>query len=186
MRATPVADVKAADVCASFDLSDEARLLLREDQPALDFLTTLTESGKFTDAVRFVAHLLPKRIAVWWACQCARQAAGNQLAAREEAAVKAAEKWVAEPDEETRYATFLPANQAGLGTAAGCAAMAAFASGGSLAPPDDPVVAPLDELAAQMVAGSVLIAAATDPEKMADNSRAFVEQGRKLCEEARE
>ena len=34
------------------------------------------DAHEYTDAVRFLAHALPKREAVWWACLCVRKAAG--------------------------------------------------------------------------------------------------------------
>lgn len=160
--------------------------MLQDDLPALEFLAALVEGGKFTDAVRFMAHLFSKRNAVWWACQCARQARDKSPAALKESAIKAAEEWVSDMTEDTRYVAFDCANKAGLGTAAGCAAMAAFASGASLAPREDPIVAPAGNLTGHLVAGSVLIAAAAEPEKMTDHSRAFLEQGRQLYEETGE
>ena len=186
MDAPSTAPRNAAELCQRIELSDDARSLLRDDQTPIEFLSILAEKEKFTDAVRVLAHLLPKRVAVWWACRCARQAAGDHLPPKLEAAIKAAETWIAELSEEARYAAFSLANQAGLGTAAGCAAMAAFASEGSLAPADDPVVPPPEGLTANLVAGSVLIAASQDPLEMASQIRAFLEQGRRLYEESSE
>ena len=51
--------------------------------------------------------------------------------------------------------------------AAGCLALAAFYSHGSLAPPDQPAVPPPDGLTANTVAGAVLLAAAAAPPKQA-------------------
>ena len=93
-------------------------------------------------------------------------------------AIKAAETWVAELNDETRRAAFPAATAAGLATAAGCAAMGAFTSDGSLAPPDAPPVPPGEHHTAQMVAGSVIIAAVADsPEEMKAHYRLYVEHG---------
>ena len=186
MDAPSTAPQKAADLCRRIELSDDAWSLLRDDLTPIEFLSVLAGKEKFGDAVRVLAHLLPKRVAVWWACRCARQASGDQLPPKLEAAVKAAETWIAELSEKTRYTAFSLANQAGLGTAAGCAAMAAFASEGSLAPADDPVVPPPEGLAAQLVAASVLIAASQNPLEMTSQIRTFLEQGRRLYEESPE
>jgi hypothetical protein len=186
MDAPSTAPRNAADLCERIDLSDEARSLLSEYLTPLEFMALLVEKQKFGDAIRILAHLLPKRVAVWWACRCARQAAGDQLPSRLESAVKAAETWATELNEETRYAAFAQANNAGLGTSAGCAAMAAFASAGSLASAGEPVVPPPEGLAAQLIAGSVLIAAGQNPLDMVNQIRTFLEEGRRLYEESPE
>ena len=64
------------------------------------------EHQKYQDAVRFFAHLLPKREAVWWASQCARQTAGSDPPQVVVGAIKAAETWVAELNDEARRAAY--------------------------------------------------------------------------------
>ena len=174
MRATP----KSIEVCNRFELSEESRQLLNEDLAPLDFLELLMEHQKYQDAVRFFAHLIPKREAVWWASQCARQTAESDPPQAVVGAIKAAETWVAELNDEARRAAYSAATAAGLATAAGCAAMGAFASDGSLAPPDAPPVPPDEYLTAQMVAASVIIAAVADsPDAMRANYRLYIDHG---------
>ena len=50
------------------------------------------------------------------------------------------------------------ANVAGFGTPAGCLALAAFWSGGSLSAPNLPPVPPKDELTGTAVAGAIMLA----------------------------
>jgi hypothetical protein len=70
------------------------------------------------------------------------------------------------------------ADQADLGSPAGCAGLAAFVSGGSLGPPEGPVVPPAEDLTAKAVAGAVTLAAdAEEPEQAAENFRNFLNQG---------
>jgi hypothetical protein len=91
---------------------------------------------------------------------------GAALPAPQAAAVQAAERWVADPSEANRRAAQAASEAAGLGTPAGCAAMAAFWSGGSLAPPEAPVVPPGEILTAHGSAGPVMLAAVlTEPQK---------------------
>jgi hypothetical protein len=67
---------------------------------------------------------------------------------------------------------------AGFGTAAGCAGMAVFFSGDSLAPPGASPVPPGPYLAAKAVSGSITMSAyAGDPELAPANFRTFLEQG---------
>jgi hypothetical protein len=136
------------------------------------------KTEQFPDAARFLAHALPKREAVWWACLCARQAAGANLPAKPAAALQAAERWAADPSEDNRRKAQAAAEAAEMGTPAGCAAMAAFWSGGSLGPPNVPAVPPGEFLTAHGVAGAVMLAAVlTQPEKAPEKFRKFFALG---------
>jgi hypothetical protein len=166
-----------ADVCRRFKLSDAAAALRRDGLSPRQFLDLLVQAQHFPDAVRFLAHALPKREAVWWACQCARLTSGPG-APEKLAALEAAEKWAIEPTEEHRRACLPAAEAADFGTPAGCAAIAAFWSGGSLAPPDLPAVPPKDELAPGAVANAILLAAvATESEKAPETYTRFLALG---------
>lgn len=181
MIASPLertAATTAAEICARFPLGDEAKQRLDAGMTPRQFLERLIEGRHDTDAVRFLAHALPKREAVWWACLCARRVAGADPAPAVEEALQAAERWAADPSEENRRAALPRAEAAGWGTPAGCAAAASFWSGGSLSPPDLPAVPPGDDLTAQGVAGAVLLATvATDPARAPENLRAFLALG---------
>ena len=160
------------------ELGEEAMALLRPDLHPLDFVALLMEKALFPDAVRFVAHALPKREAVWWGWVCARRAAGENPPPKIKAALDTTERWIAQPNEDNRRLAMAAAEKAELGTAAGCAGLAAFFSGGSLAPPDAPPVPPGEFLAAKAVAGAVIFAAvAKEPEKAPEKFRSFVAQG---------
>jgi hypothetical protein len=168
----------AAEVCKRFPLGEEAKKLLRDGLTPRQFLDALLERQEYPDAARFLAHALPKREGVWWACLCARAAHGPGAPAKAAAALQAAEKWVADPSEDNRRAAMAAAEAAELGTPAGCAAMAAFWSGGSLAPPNVPAVPPGEHLTAHGVAGAVMLAAVLNqPEKAAERYRQFFALG---------
>jgi hypothetical protein len=70
------------------------------NEAPLDFARKLAHSSRPIEAVAFCAYLLPRREAVWWACQCVRAIQGDQAGA--DLALKAAEAWVREPEEATR------------------------------------------------------------------------------------
>ncbi|MCI0461363.1 MAG: hypothetical protein L0Z62_30815 [Gemmataceae bacterium] len=145
-------------------------------------LDLLLENQRYPEAVRLVAQALPKREAVWWACQCVRQAGGPQLPATAAAALGAAEKWAADPSEDNRRSAFAAAQAVGFGTPAGCAAVAAFWSGGSLGPANIPPIPPAEHLTAQGVAGAVLLAAVLhEPEKAGEKYRRFVALGKEVA-----
>lgn len=137
-------------------------------------LARLIEHRLHPDAVLLVAGVLPRREAVWWACRCVRLAHGPNPPAAVAAALQAAERWAADPSEDHRRAAFTAAGEAGFGTPAGCAAVSAFWSGGSLGPPNVPAIPPAEHLTARGVAGAVQLAAVlTEPEKAEERYRRF-------------
>jgi hypothetical protein len=173
-----VAAKTAAEVCNRFPLGEEAKTLLRDGLTPRQYLDLLIDRQQFPDAVRLLAHALPKPEAVWWACLCARSVAGKEPPPKIGAALQAAEKWVANPSEENRRAAFPAAEAAGFGTPAGCAAVAAFWSGGSLGPPNVPAIPPGEHLTAQGVAGAIMLAPVqTEPEKAPEKYRKFLALG---------
>jgi hypothetical protein len=176
---------KAADVAKLFPLSDEAKKLLEDGLTVAAYLERLQKQQVYLDAVRLLAHALPKQEAVWWACQCARKVAGDKPPAAIAAALQAAEKWVKDPSEANRRPTMAEAEAAEIGTPAGCAAMAAFWSGGSLAPPEAPVVPPDETLTAHAAGNAVLLAAVIqEPEKAPERYAAFLANGVRVAEGA--
>jgi hypothetical protein len=136
------------------------------------------DKSLFPDAVRFIAHSLPKREAVWWGWVCARRSAGDNPPPKIKGALDATERWIAQPTEDNRRLAMAAAQKAELSTAAGCAGLAAFFSGGSLGPPEAPPVPPGEFLTAKAVAGAVIFAAvAQQPELAPEKFRTFVAQG---------
>jgi hypothetical protein len=167
----------AAELCRRAALGAQATGLLRSAHTPRQFLDELIAKECFADGVRFWAQAMPKPEAVWWLCLCARQsgAADGSPAA---AAVAAAEKWVASGSDEDRRSAKLASTAAGVGTPAGCAALAAFLSGGSLAPPNLPAVPPDEFLTARTVAGGLILAAVMrEPEKAPQTFRKFLALG---------
>src|ERR1700677_2960668 len=125
---------KTADVAAVAELGDDAMGLLRPDIAPQDYVALLMSKKLYADAVRFVAHALPKRQAVWWGWISAKKAAGADPPPKIKASLEATEKWIGQPDDEGGRAAMAAAKEAQTTTAAGCAGMAAFFSGSSLGP----------------------------------------------------
>jgi hypothetical protein len=185
-RPAKVPSKSAADVARLFPLSAEANQLLREGVKPRQYLDLLIAKHHYPDATRFLAHLLPKREAVWWAALCARSAAGAQPPAPITAALQAAEKWVREPNEDNRRAALPAAEAATFGTPAGCTAVAAFWTGGSLGPPQVPVIPPGESFTAHGVAGAIMLAAVTtEPEKAPEKYRHFLAWGINVADGAK-
>ena len=144
----------------------EAFPTAREDieQPPADvdplvFLRQLLASATPEDAIGFCAYLLPKREAVWWACQCIRAIAAD-LADADRELLNIAEAWVSHPEEESRIAALNAGMAASDSGPAAWAALAAAWSGGSLTLEPYQPVAPAPFLTAQAVRAAVLTAIA--------------------------
>jgi hypothetical protein len=173
-----VAAVTAAEVCACFDLKPEARPLLRDGMGPKEFVAALLANQQYIAAIDFMAHALPAREAVWWGCLCLQHASGGNLSLQDKASCKAAVQWVMQPTEENRADALAPAQEAGLVTPAGQLAMAANQTGGNIAPPNAPPMAPGPFAPANAVAIAVKMATSkADPVKIVDTQRLFVELG---------
>src|SRR6266852_4181817 len=72
-----------------------------EGMRSLDFARTLVGRREWQPAVSFCAYLLPRRVAVAWACRSIRRMAG-ELRSDEERMLGFAEDWVEEPEEPRR------------------------------------------------------------------------------------
>ncbi len=169
---------RAEDLCRDIELDLSALDILASGLGPAEFLGALIERAMFPDAVKFLARALPKREAAWWACLCARSVLDDPPPDPLLRAVEAAEQWVYDPSEEHRRAAYAAAQAAQFAHAASWAAMAAFWSGGSMAPPDVPAVPPADNLTGKAAAGAVMLAAVqTEPERAAEKYRLFLKRG---------
>src|ERR1035438_5097774 len=89
-----IANSKTVEISAAAELGEEALALLRPDLQPPDYITLLMDNRLFADAVRFLAHALPKREAVWWGWVCARRTAGDNPPPKIKGALDATEKWI--------------------------------------------------------------------------------------------
>jgi hypothetical protein len=175
---TKVAAKTAAEVCRRFALSEEARPLLKDAMAPQQFLALLQEKLLYTDALRFLAQALPNRESVFWAYTCAKQATGAGAAEPAAKALAATLKWVTDPTEANRRAVQPLYEAAGIGTPAGCAAVAAFWSGGSMAPEGLPEVPAPENLCGHGSACAAMLAAAQgDPAKYAERCADLLAKG---------
>ena len=143
-------------------ISGEGRQLANEEISARDFVETLTSANLETDAIQFLAYALPKREAVWWACLAVRD---NHLEIKTQTqdALLAIESWVYQPSDEKRRAIFPLIEDLGFDTAASYAGMAAFWSGGSIAPLAEVTIEPDPRLSPTAAAAAVMLSAAISP-----------------------
>lgn len=165
-------------LCARFELEPGPAAIARPEHDPPAFVAALLDAEEFAGAVAFLAHSLPKREAVWWAWTCARRTAPEDRPQPVQAALDATERWLAQPSEQSRRPLFDLAQGAGVGTPAGCAALAGFFSGGSLAPAGAQDVPPPEFASAKAITGSIILSAVyPPPEQAPERFRQFIGQG---------
>jgi hypothetical protein len=135
-------------------------------EPPAAYFEQLRGADRLGDAARFLGHALPRLEAVAWAARTVRDLPppDGKADRADELALRAALFWVGDPIENRRYAAYNAAMACHVGSPERLAALAAFFSGGSIAPPElQPVHAPR-ESSNRFASGAVLLAAARSPD----------------------
>ena len=170
-----------ARIADAAEVEPEARALQDPGKGPRDYLVALATAELFVDGIRVLAHLLPRREAVWWAWMNAQRHAGTKPPPKVAVALKAVETWIGSPTDDNRRAA-LQAGEEVLTSATGCAALAAYLSG-NLAPPGAPEVPPPPYGTARAVIGSLLLAAVVaEPEKAPERHKQFLTDGLQLAD----
>src|SRR5262249_707152 len=104
-------------------------------------------------------------------CVCARMELQEPVPEPMASALLAAETWVRKPTDEHRRAAMASAQAANFESPAAWAAVAAFWSSGSMAPPDLPGGPPAPHLLGLAVLGAVTLAAVLSTPERADEKR---------------
>jgi hypothetical protein len=147
----------ARQIFEAFPIASDDIATVAGDEDPLSFARKLLHSKQPFEAIAFCAYLLPRRETVWWACQCVRAMIDPS---GEEAALKAAEAWVREPEEATRRAALDLGATASKRAATTWLASAAGWSGGNMTDPSPiPVTAP-PYLTAKAAMGALSLALA--------------------------
>src|SRR4051794_39301735 len=111
-----IAGVDLATVIQRAALSPEGTACVEACAEVSDAIARLEGAGLAVEAIRVLAHALPKREAVWWACMCAGTTAPPDLAEPDRLARETAELWVRQQKEEIRRAAMKHAETAGFQT----------------------------------------------------------------------
>lgn len=170
-------------VCAYLEFGADVGEMAQSTEQPDELIEELANQEKYQDALRLRAYLLEKRQAVWWGCGCLREELGSPLAADQADAVDASAAWVADPDESNRRQAEAKAEAANFSGPGATLALAAFWSGGSLAPAGAPDVEADERLTSQGVAAALITAAyAGDPTQATDYLQAFLARGRQVAD----
>jgi uncharacterized protein DUF6931 len=145
------------------------------DPEPLDYTRAALSGPRPTDAIIFLAHLLPRREAVWWAIQCVRAMLGSDA---DDGAFSAADAWVRAPEDDHRRAALAVFNAGNQRAAMTWLAFAAGWSGGSVTAPDkDPMPAPPAACAQGVHTAVILAACAGNPLGVVDRLKLCAEAG---------
>lgn len=175
---TKIKPTHALAICQGLEIGEQAVALLQNNPTTADYLHQLIALKLYPDAVRFLAHALPKREATWWACLAARHGLNYKTSPNEIKAIELAEAWVYKPTEENRKLTLPAADATEYKTAASWAAIAAFWSGDDISPVPEAIIPPDEKLFAKAVVGAVMLAATQgEANKVNDNYQLFLQQG---------
>lgn len=164
------------------ELDGPGTALLKDVPDAAAGLESLVAADRMPDALRLIAHALPKREAVWWACMCARAVPALEPNPLDAEALTAAELWVRRSDDATRRATMEPAQKGGFRSAESWAAVGAFWSGGNISADGLPEVEPAPNLTGVAVVGAILLAAMRHaPERAPQRFKRFIASARDIA-----
>jgi hypothetical protein len=174
----------ARDLFEAFPAALDDMAARPSGRPSLEFVRELAVSPTPEDAITFTAYLLASREAVWWGHQCLSMLA-DHLAETDQQLMALAEDWVRQPDEERRNHALEQGMAAPTKTPGVWIALAAGWSGGSMAGPDVPAVAPPPYLTAKAVnAGVLSVLARVDRTRRAKTLGTFVDMGIRLATRA--
>lgn len=185
MSAAPLTKLLSADLAAirpRVEAPAEIDAAIAACAGVPEALDLLVAGSHLTEAVKLIAHALPRREGVWWVCMCARATAAAEMAPAEAAALEAAELWVRRPSDENRRAAFARAEDARFGSPEAWACVAAFWSGDSMSPLGQPAVPPAPHLPGLAIAGAVTLASVRiAPEKQAERLGRFIASARDIA-----
>jgi hypothetical protein len=179
---TKLAGIDLAVVVDRAALSREAMAPLQGCADIADAVTRLEAAGFATEAVRVLAHALPKREGVWWACMCAANTTPADLTEPDRLARETAELWVRQQKDEQRREAMAHAEAGEFRSPESWAGVAAFWSGDSMSPVGMPPVPPPPHAAGGAVAGAVALSAVRgDLTRHQARLIRFLESGRNIA-----
>jgi hypothetical protein len=168
-------------------IGDEARGIVEDSVAATggDLVAVsraLAAGGLVRDAAAVLAQALARPAAVWWACRAALGEPGGGPTDKERPAVEAAEAWLRDRQQWRAYAANDAAKACGMASPAGCAALAAFLAGESMAPSHLEPLPPPSHLAGMAVVAAIELAATRRPSHIgADVWQELLERGWKIA-----
>jgi hypothetical protein len=173
--------LKTAEIANEAKLSEEALALIREDLGPSRYVDLLESQGLFKDAIHFLTHGFPIHLTIRWGCGCSRELLSIKQIEEWKASLQAADNWLNAPGDQTRWDARNAAEKSNMSSPIDLIAMAAFFSGGSIAPPDAPATLPPPYLASKLAGGAIqMVVLAQHPEKAAERYRRTLQISREI------
>jgi len=174
----------AQELTEHYDAIDEQAFeLLQPKLTPEEYVNKLIDKEYFADSIIFLAHGLPKREAIWWACLCSKAITNKETKADDLASLTMAEKWVYEPDDKKRRMCGTLAEKGEYKSAQNWAAAAVFWSGGSITKEDEPAMEPAPYLYAHAVSGAILNAVGmAEVDDIDDQFQQFIKHGLNIAD----
>jgi hypothetical protein len=170
-----------AQLCAQAKVGEKASTLLTAQSTTKDFIALLVQKELYPDAIRIVAHLLPKRESIGWGCLCARHLHSLKPDKPLPEVHTAVERWVSAPNEDNRWAAKKMADGENPKSLSGLLAMAVFFAGPSMAPANLQAVPPPETATPEIVGNVVVLAGVvTEPENAKEKYRVFMQKASAL------
>lgn len=141
------------------ELAEDMEARPKQGEAGLAFAQRLLLSPTPEEAVTFMAQLFARRVSIWWGHECLRYL-GRLLDPLDLEMMTLCANWVAAPDEANRLKVAQSVENCPTRSPGVWLAMAAGWSGGSMSPPDTPVVPPPRFLTGRGVNAAVLSALA--------------------------
>ena len=165
-------------ICKNVDLEKDSLPLLKPGETLSGFIQGLLQVYSLKDVIGVISQALPPREAVYWACLCVRDVLDEKESPDDVHAIKAAEQWLVNPNEDNRYLNLQMAEQLEYATAAAWVANAVFWSGGSITPRDQAKVEAPEGIFGKAICGAIMLASADeDPKKANGLQQRFVKRG---------
>lgn len=168
-------------VLERFALSEEAKQVVHADMSPELALQTLYEKAFFVDLVHYFAHGMPPREGVCWALAVQADLLA-ETSSQEQALRAQVADWVRDPQEGTRVALMLAAEDRGHEDPLGwlCNAVA-WNGSGSIGPIKGPVVLPPAGLHASGLLGAISLLAGDTEESLAAARQATYARGMEVA-----
>jgi hypothetical protein len=180
---TKLAARTPADLCRAIglELEPETVAILSRNPTPSQLLDELMVRGLHVDAVRYLAHALPKRESVCWGYMAIRKLVKAGGSDAERRALSAAGDWLREPSDERARLAGEAGQGSAQGTAAGMLALAVFFAGNNIGPKPEQPVKPPDNVTGALVAGLISVSvSAGDPTGLTKRYSNCLRKGMKL------
>lgn len=168
----------APEVARAAELEEPALALLSDDVKGRAYVEALRAESLHNEAIRFLAHALPPRAAVWWAWGCSAQAVGDPPPPQDKPCIETVRAWLSEPTDVRRRAAGEAGHAVKSPGPAALTAIAAFMSEGSQVPATMPDAPAPPGVSAKLAAAAIVLASLDDdPEVFEKSLDRFLTQG---------